>query len=257
VKVRLFITSCLLILAASLPGAADRPIKPSNKPWASLEQELAEKGIPKDTPSVVKAALSSPNSDIRWVAVELLGMRGELSAKGALHKILLNDDSLLVRETAALALARLNEPGALQDLKSFMQSAEDPARRLFLATRLAELGDPSGYPQIVKAATAKDEHLRFLSVESVIRVLTLNNPVPEPDPGSLLNQLMSDDSSTVRKEAVFQLSVVLFQGFSIQPYLEKIERIAKQDPDAEVRKQAETLLTSWKEFGNPRTRSEQ
>jgi HEAT repeat protein len=241
------------ILAISSPGAADRPFKPNNKPWAAVEQELVEKKIPIDTPAVVAAALSNPDPDVRWAAVELLGLRGEISAKGAIRRILLNDESLLVRETAALALARLHEPGALEELKAFLTSSEDPARQLFLATRLAELGDLGGYPYIAKSAVSKDEHLRFLSVESIVFVLTLDKSLNDPDPETLFLNLMSDGSPKVRQECVLELSVAFFKGFSLRPYVDRIERVAREDPDSDVREQAKLLLVSWREFGKPRS----
>jgi hypothetical protein len=253
VKAKWIITSWLLILGLPAPGASDRPIRPSNKPWAGVEQELLEKGIPTDTSSVVKVALTNSDEGVRWAAVELLGLRGEVSTKSSLRKILLNDSSQLVRETAALALARLKEPSGLKTLKNFMLDAEDPERQLFLATRLAELGELSGYQQIVKAATCKDEHLRFLSVESVALMLTSNRTLPKPDPADLLVQMMSDGSSEVRKEVILQLSAAFFNGVSLRPYLQNIERIAKEDPDAEVRRQAATLLISLQEFGKHRS----
>jgi HEAT repeat protein len=254
VKTTWFITLCLLgTIAVSSPGAAERPMKPRSEPWVGVAQELAKKGIPLDTPSIVKAALSHPDLGVRSAAVELLGLRGEISSQGALRKVLLDDESLLVRETAALALARFKEPGALENLKEFMVSSEEPTRQLFLATRLAELGDLGGSSQIAKAAASDDEHLRFLSAESLVLLLTLDRPVPEVDPSALLLKLLSDGSAKVRQEVLLQLAVAFGKGFSLKPFLSRIERMAKQDPDAKVREQAELLLASWKVFGKPRS----
>jgi HEAT repeat protein len=255
-NMKFFFALCLTsILVVAAPGAADRPIKSTNKPWESLERELADKGTQTDGPSLAKAALANPDPMIRQVAVELMGFRGEASAKGTLREVLLNDDSLLVRETSALALVRLGEPGAVEEVKAFLQASDKPVRQLFLAAELAELGDFSGYSQVAKIATSDDEHLRFLSVESVVRIRFLDSAELGKEPGALLSRLMEDDSPKVRRESVFQLSVALFRGFSLQPYLYKIKQIAKHDPDAEVREQAELLLNSWEQFG--KSRSEQ
>jgi HEAT repeat protein len=247
--------SLLLILSIGSPLSATRPVKPSKNVWAELERELALQGIATDAASVAKAALSNPDLSVRWTAVELLGLRGDVSAKGALRKIVLNDDSRLLRETAALALARLGEPGAVKELKSFLESAEDPERELFLAARLAELGDLSGYPIVVKAARSEKEDLRFLSVESLVRfaVSGQDKLAGEESPAGLLLHLLNDPNGRIRSEVLVQLSTAQSQGLSLEPYVGKIERMAKDDPDAGMREQAQLLLTSWKEFGKPRS----
>src|SRR5262249_34508190 len=125
-------------------------------------------GVQTDTASLIQAAASNPNEGLRWMAIEVLGLKGEQAAKPALRQIVSSDPSRLLQESAALALARLKDDSGISGLRTFMKTSTNPERQLFLAARLAEFGDHSGYHFVKEATTSKDEHLRYLSAAALV-----------------------------------------------------------------------------------------
>lgn len=220
--------------------------------WASLERELAQRGIATDVSSVIDAALSHPDEGVRWAAVELLGRRRDRGAEEPLLKILTEDESRLVRETAALSLVRLGRREALAEARELIDSSEDPERQLHLAAQLAELGDFSGYDYVFRAARSKDEHLRFLSAGALLPWLSkgFSGDRAHAGPRQLLIGLLKDSSPKVRKEALLELSVGVYQGIRVRPFLRTVRQIGKRDPDPEVREQARLHLLAWKQALN-------
>jgi HEAT repeat protein len=248
VCIRSGLLTALVLLTGSIVSS-DRPQQPQQHPWAEFERELLRSGVQVDTTSVIEAAISHPDEGVRWIAVELLGRRGESIATGALQKILLNDESRLVRETAALALVRLGHKDALTDAKEFVATTEDPSRRVYLAGQLAELGEFSAYPQVASAAVSNDEHLRFLSAGVLVRFATsgFTKSKGQASPQDLLMRLLKDPSSKVRGEALLEISVGSGRGLSLRPFLPQVKSMAKEDPDPGVREQARLQLIYWKE----------
>ena len=120
----------MALVVERLPVCSDRPQHPRQRPWrAELERELQQKGVQIDPrPS------SRPRSRIqmkglvgpRW---SCSGVGAKLSPKRLCGKIMVNDASRLVRETAALALVRLGHREVLSDVKELMATTGDPSAR--------------------------------------------------------------------------------------------------------------------------------
>jgi HEAT repeat protein len=236
----------LIVLSGLLTAAfasADRA-KGKRSDWADLEEELTAKGIPLDSQSVIKAALASPDSWTRWVAVELLGRRGDAAAKPALAKILANDEDPALQSGAGLALARLGDRTGLPKVVKLMEAVKDPGRKVYLATQLAELGELSGYGAVADAARSGDEHARLLAAGSLVQFLTAGYtpPAPLPLPEALLLQLLEDSSPVVRKETVQALALGANRGVSLKGFLPSLERLAREDADMQVREAAHGVL---------------
>lgn len=238
-----------VILGFGAICSADRPMKKKSD-WYDLEQELVQRGVALDVASVIKAAQANPDPAVRWAAVELLGRRGDMAAKGALREIAAADQERLVQETAALSLARLGAADAVPMVEGFLESAKDPARRLYLAAQLTDFGDFKGYPYVVAAASSEDEHLRLLSAGGAARFLAAGAKGGEQlaAPGALVRQLLSDKAAPVRKETILQLSVAAGRGLPLQEFLTDLRKIAQEDRDPDVRLDADHLLVYWREF---------
>ncbi len=238
----------IVLLIAIVATANDRPQRPE-PPWAWLERHLTYQGIKTDTASLIEAAQFAADDTARWMAIEVLGLRGEQQAKEVLRKILAHDPNPILQESAALALARLKDEAGLSALKRFMQTSAVPQRQLYLAARLAELGDHSGYPLVAKAAGSDDAHLRYVAVGTLLAFVPVEAKDQETEirPIERLITLADDKDPKVRKEVLMQFGLAVYKGVSIAHFRPTVERMAAKDPEAEVREWASRTLASWRE----------
>lgn len=243
-RTRLWLAPVLIIIG-NLVVLADSPTRPEPE-WARLERELREKGVASEVESVIVAARTHHDLEVRWKALELLGRRGDREAATALRRIMQDDEERLIRETAALALARLGHREVFADLRGFLMTSVDASRQVFLATELAAMGDFYGYRFVAKASRSPEEHMRLLGARALMAFLIHGSfPVEEElRPQDLLIKLLRDRSARVRKEAVFQVSLGAARGLAVGPYLEVVTEIARDDPDAGVREAARLALVS-------------
>jgi HEAT repeat protein len=223
-------------------------------PWKELERELAARGISTDTDSLLRLAGSTASIDLRWEAVELLGLRHEQRARETLWKLAIGDPSRLVQQTAALAVARLGDERGVELLRSSLGTEEDPQRKLFLAARLAELGDPSGYGAVVAAARSADAHLRLLSAGALVPFLRWRGKLSGPDPEDLLLALAHDPSRDVRYELLVELPLAVNGGLAAAKAMAAAEQMERSDADSGVREKAHLLLVLLAPSPPPRGR---
>lgn len=232
------ITLALLALGQDKPGGADQP-------WDDLESQLRHSGVQTDTASLIQAAASNPNEGLRWMAIEVLGLKGEQGAKPALRRILSNHSSRLLQESAALALARLKDDAGIPALRTFMKTSTNPERQVFLAARLAEFGDHSGYHFVKEAATSKDEHLRYLSAAALVPFIPFEIAGHVPiDPLERMIALASDKDPVIRKEVLIEFSLAVPKGAPLDR-LKQVAKKMKNDPEASVQQAADSFLALW------------
>lgn len=239
---RIFVVT-LGLIALAMPANAGR----GGPHWAELESELTGKGVATDVASVIAAARRNPDAGVRWLAVELLGRRGDVAGIAALREILAGDPDRTVRQASALALARLGEKSAIGEVKKQLEAEPEPARRVYLATQLLSVGDASGFPYLKEAGQAKDERLRSLAIAGLVRSDREDFPAHRSEAQDLLLSLAKDSSSTVRAELLLQLSIGMYSGLEIEPFLPVVQSLAKGDSDAQVREQARLFLVTWEE----------
>lgn len=216
-----------------------------DQPWDDLESQLRHSGVQTNTSSLIKAALANPAESLRWMAIEVLGLRGEQEARPALRRILSEDSSRLLQESAALALARLKDETGVPALRQFMRTSTHPQRQLFLAARLAEFGDSTGYQFVKEATTSKDEQLRYVSVASLVPFIPFEvaNHLAI-DPLERLIALASDKDPAIRKEALIEFSLAVPKGAPLERLKEVAIRM-KNDPEASVQQAADSFLALW------------
>lgn len=245
---------CLVLSMPSLELKANRPVRPgthSEGVW--LERQLTQAGVATDFDSLLRAARTSSSVLVRSAAVELLGLRQDRRAISELELVYQLDEEPLVRQAAALALARMAVPGAIDKLEECLRSARDSSARIYLATRLAELGNFVGYPHVVAAVRSEDPGLRQLAAASLVRFSTSGfaGTDSEATPITLLGRLLADPQATVRREAIQRVSMEERRGFDADKLAATIAEQAKTDPDPEVRREADLFLSNHKSARRP------
>lgn len=216
-----------------------------DQPWDDLESQLRHAGVPTNTSGLIEAARSNPSEGLRWMAIEVLGLKGEQEARPPLRQILASDSSRFLQETAALALARLKDDQGIPALQKFMKASTDPERQLFLAARLAEFGDPSGYPFVQAAVTSKDEHLKLLSAAALVPFIPFEVKGHRPiDPLERLISLASDKDPEIRKETLIEFSLAVSKGAPLDR-LKEVANQMKHDKEPSVQHAAEGFLALW------------
>ena len=227
-------------------GGADRPGRP--EPWVELESILKQQGVRTDLPSLREAARSGSDPGVRWMAMEILGLRGDQDARPVLAAVLKSDPDRLLRETAALALARLGAKDGLDALKDLMETAE-ARRRIYLAARLAELGDPAGYRFVAEATSGENVELKVLGIGSLVPFVPFQGRQAGVliDPVGRLLAAARDPDPKIRKEALINIPAAVVKGAPLATFRPVVEAIAKADAESELREMARLTVIQWDE----------
>ncbi|HYR83478.1 MAG TPA: HEAT repeat domain-containing protein [Terriglobia bacterium] len=243
-KQKLVALSILLFFGMIVYGQ-ERPVAPE-PPWADLERELRQQGLKTDAESLVAITRSNVSEEKRWTAIEVLGLRNEQLAKGTLLEILRTGETQLLKETAALALARLGDQAGVLGLEKFMKASTDPERQVFMAARLAELGNRSGYQYVVQAVSGGVTHLRYISVGALVAFLPLTGDSRGSAAERLL-ALLDDRDAMVRKEVLVYLPLAILKGLPVTKVRPIVQKMARSDSDPAARELARLMLISWDE----------
>jgi len=227
-------------------SGADRVGRP--EPWVELESMLKREGVKTDLASLRGAARSGPDLGVRWMAVEVLGLRGDQASRPILKQVVQSDPERLVRETAALALARLGDQEGLAALKELMETAE-PHRRTYLAARLAELNEPAGYRFVAEATAGENAQLKLLSIASLVPFVPFQGRQVGIliDPVDRLLALAKDADPRIRREALINIPTAVVKGAPLATYRPVVETMARSDPDPDIREMARLDLIQWDE----------
>ncbi|MEP7013182.1 MAG: HEAT repeat domain-containing protein [Acidobacteriota bacterium] len=224
---------------------ANRPVVPGRHTGNETQEYYLKKaGVSTDLASLIRAARSNNDLLVRAFAVELLGARNERSAIPTLETVYKLDQESLIRETAALALASMEVPGAVEKLEECLRkNVRGLDRQVYLAIRLVEFGDHVGYQYVVAAARSTDPYLRDLAAMGLVRFGTSGwtGTDPETLPVTLLGKLLNDPVARVRRAVIVNISGVS-RGFDPTEFVAKIATLAKADPDPDVRHAAEIFL---------------
>jgi hypothetical protein len=196
-----------------------------DQPWDDLESQLRHAGVQTNTAGLIQAARSNSNESLRWMAIEVLGLKGEQEAKPALRQILADDSSRFLQETAALALARLRDDAGIPALQKFMKSSADPF--------------------VQAAVTSKDEHLKYLSAAALVPFIPFQVTGHRPiDPLERLIALASDKDPEIRKETLIEFSLAVVKGAPLDRLKEVVNKM-KHDKEPSVQQAAESFLALW------------
>jgi len=210
-----------------------------------------------DAHSLVVWLRTAPATADRWAAIEVLGLRGDREAIPVLRAFATDGKERFLAETAALALARLGEESGKSALVSFVESAKEPERQLYLAARLAELGDASGYRFVAQAAIDGSADRRFASAAALVAFLPLE-PASKGaiDAERRLLGLAHDEEARVRSEFVVQAPIAISRGGDRDRFETALRDLATRDAGANIREQAKLMLTGL-EFEDENKRREE
>jgi HEAT repeat protein len=159
------------------------------------------------------------------------------------------DQNDFVRKVATEVLAGCADPEAKTRLKALMAKSDQIAEQAFMASRLAEGGDPSGYPVAARLARSSKAYQRVQSTAPLYaffryRAEQLPITPAQPGPDELLRGLLDDTDADVRRVAV-DLTNQIMQYRSPDDYVPLLEKMEKSDPDPAVRERCRLYLTSW------------
>lgn len=226
-------------------GQAEQgPVRREPSPWFDLESELNQRGVKTDSASLIEIARADRDVGTRWTAIEILGLRKEERAKPVLERILEQSYEPLLKETAALAIARLGYSSGINNLEALMRGSTNAERQIFMAARLAEFGDVTGYTYVARAAAGGDPHLQYLSAGALVPFLRHETGSSGIDPTSRFLYLLQNEDPKIRKEVLVHVSVAMTQGLSANKVRPIVERLAAGDRDESVREAARLLLIS-------------
>jgi HEAT repeat protein len=231
-----FALTLFSVLAAS-STATDKLGGGPTAPWESLERALMARGFDTSPPALMRLARSGAEASDRWFAIEILGLRQEVEAVPLLRELLATEQDPLLHETVALALARRGDEKGLQVLRESLHSRDEWPRRLYLAARLAELGDLSGYQYVIQAAQAEVADRRVASIPALVAIVPFAEQL-SPDPVSLLLDLGRDENVSVRREVLIHLPIVVENSQMVAVFCSLITELAEKDADPGVREMA-------------------
>lgn len=130
-------------------------------------EALARAGVP-DRASLLKRALRDPDSRVRRAAADALGASGERNAVEDLRSLLDVEHDGEVLVSAALALSRLKEFGAIRQMTDLALHAGNSTVRSQMLIALADLlGGVGDFPQLWR----RDRHLRGSGFAQLARKL--------------------------------------------------------------------------------------
>lgn len=244
--IRIVALALAFFLVAAVSSGTDRP-RPEGA-TEELEIFLQQAGVKTETPQLIRWVQTAPPTAPRWAAVEILGLRGAKEATPVLRAILASKkEDILLRETSALALARLGDPKGKPALREFVHDSKDWSRQIFLAARLAELGDASGYPYVAKASISSSVDLRFLSAAALVAFIPLQGKASEEiDPAERLLALARDEDPKIRGEFLVEAGTAVSRGADRKAFVSAVREISVGDPDPGVRERAGLILIGLK-----------
>lgn len=221
-------------------GGEIAPARGDDEAWQYVGI-LRAHGVSMEATAVAAAARDHESSQVRWAALELLSRVDAEESRELFAEALRDDQNRLVRETAALALARLGDPRGQRALKDFLDDASPP-RDLLIAAELAERGDWGGYSIVADAVVSTSPVRREDAARFLPYFMGARSEEVSPEPAKALERLLADPEESVRKVAVEQLSLATERGFSRSRAQELANALAEQDHSAQVRQSASSQM---------------
>jgi HEAT repeat protein len=145
----------------------------------------------------------------------------------------------------SLAL-RGDQDAARQALTPLVADSSSATSEAYLAAfYLAQLGDPSGYPAMVRALHSKSEHTRLMAARHLIAFKPYEGQTVgdrRVDVRAELAERLKDPSVYVRREIPYLLAEA-----SVRDLKELLTPVAADDAEADVRQAAADVVGSLKD----------
>lgn len=190
-------------------------------------------------PALEAVAIEDPDASVREIAVKALIGQGAPPAVSsrALRRILGENIDPMLRAEAAAELATRGEEAGVAALRDALSSSRAPEVRQFAFASLAALdpkGDGETLAEFVRAE--RDEHVKVAMVSALVEGLDPSSPSFAP----VLESIAADPSAEIRSRFVQSLGGRDAPGVAA----DLVARMAKTDPDPEVRIEAIRALDS-------------
>lgn len=241
----LFLATLFFSTSSMVLGLTGEGISTEDLVGSPLKSWLSGKNISSDFESLVDAAQNHPDSNVRWRAVQVLGIYFGQKSEKIFRLVVENDAKAIVRETAALALVKLGSKGYLSVIKEGMEKEPFLSFKIFRAHQLVEYGDTSGYAYVIKGLTHSEEFMRLEALSALPLFFNFNvsDLTPRIDPLEKFVELKDDPSPYVRASFV---SAIGRSGKFKERFKELVMRMKKDDPDEAVRRRANSVLIYWR-----------
>jgi len=225
----------------------DVPEPPDDLPYARFwdyynREVLRLNGVALE-PNALIDVLASPKSDpiLRAAAAHTAGADGAGAAVPALRETLEGTDDLTAVE-AAYALVRLgDEQGKAALVAAVGRPVELELAPLFAAGYLAQLGDPRGFPVVVRALDGDAPAARMVACKQLHFFIPFhgwrqsNGDIV--DVAGAFERALAHSDSALHWQALFQL-----RETSDPAFIELVRRYAVRAPDPALARMAQSIL---------------
>jgi HEAT repeat protein len=200
--------------------------------WSSI---LSGAGIPLTVEGIIEA-LQNPALDIRAGAAVIVGRSNMNQAIPFLKR--LSGDDPLVQVEAAMSLALLQEGSGIPALIDLLDGDILTGAPITAAGYLADLGDPRGFPVILKALNSEFTGNRLIAAVKIKYFLQYHNQMingVKTDLFPIIKTALSDPDPKVRRELLYKLarlhdprSSFLLSAVSLSDTNEEVRHLARR-----------------------------
>jgi HEAT repeat protein len=161
------------------------------------------------------------------------------------------DQNDFVRKVATGVLARCGDPEGQKRLTALIAKSDQVSDQAFMASQLAEGGDPSAYEYAARMARAEKAYQRVQATAVLypffryrLDQLPVSQTLPGPD--ELLRGLLTDPDASVRRTAVdLTNQVVGIRYRAVDDYAPLLEKMSKNDSSEEIKERCKLYLGAW------------
>jgi HEAT repeat protein len=133
-----------------------------------IKIELLDRTRSKESIPFLLKVFEDENSDVRWLAAEVLGNLGSETAISALLKVLEETEDPDVRGSATEVLGYLESEAAISGLLKVLEETEESGARESAAEALGNLGSEAAISGLLKALKHLNPDVRRLAAEALV-----------------------------------------------------------------------------------------
>jgi hypothetical protein len=210
---------------------------------ATLRYTLTQQGIACDSASLVRAVQEDQRPIVRSLAAELLTSLAEPGTAALLRARLQKDSDDMVLAHLASDLLDLERDAAIPLAHSTLEKLKNPEDRLLVLGPLAELGDFSGYSEVVAAVHSSYEPIQRRAVADLVAFVNKCRQCDLiPPPIELALSLLNANTFSVRLSAAIAAQARLGDDPRVEVALRKMAATEKNDS---IRIYVTTILHLW------------
>lgn len=238
------------VWAQSLHAHFPRPGAPSR-----AERALKARGYELDTPSLFELVRTGSDLEARLDAISVLSHRPAEEVLVPIRALFETESNALIHRELAFALASFGESSAFEILHLAMWGSELEEEQVQLASRLARLGDLTGYSVLRAGLESSNWRIRGQARDALIYLPSEHEALdPSIDRNALVLAGLRDPEAYNRRSALSLARRDSDVGTVPEVLLAVIEQMAEKDPAPDVRERAEQVLRLHERSKDPRLR---